>query len=78
MDNDLNHFFFTIKIFNNDQEVHSFITPTSGLLESLYKFASLSDQYIIKIFDHENKLRVDFRCFEKVSGSLTNYISEVL
>jgi hypothetical protein len=77
MDNDLNHFFYKIKISENGKEIHTLVSPKSGLLELVLKLINLKDRYTIRIYDHEEKLRMDFSLFDRISANPSTVAPEL-
>jgi hypothetical protein len=67
MDSNLNNYFVTYKVYQDDNEVYQTVCPRSLIRTvSFMIIETFSKNHVIKIFDCDGNLRMDFRLFDKL------------
>ena len=67
MDSNLNNYFVTYKIYQDDKEVYQTVCPRSLIRTTSFTLMKIfSKNYVVKIFDCNGNLRMDFRLFDKL------------
>ena len=59
MDSNLNNFFVTFKIYKENNLAHELVCPSSMIPKMFLTWVYPESPYVIKIFDHNNTLRID-------------------
>jgi len=67
MGTNLNQYFLTFEVYQNENKIHSMECPRSMISEMIIKLKNLYPTYTVKIVDHEGKLRMESSMLNKLN-----------